>query len=235
MSPNEMDHQSPRDQDLVNVSEAAELTGLTAKALRRRLERGTLRAVKRRGRRMIPISELESHNLLAPNRDAGASAAAAASSNGQAAEASATQAAAPFSEQGAPGVPPAPTPGSGVIPPPAGQPVSPPAPAPQGSVPPTPGSPLSPSAQPVAPPSQPVAAPPVAPPAAAAAAPQIAAAPQVAATAPVMQPRTTGLRYYWYAHPFWRAIAILAALAIIGLLVWLLLIRDDNTAPNVVP
>jgi hypothetical protein len=44
----------------------------------------------------------------------------------------------------------------------------------------------------------------------------------------------TGLRYYWYAHPFWRAIAIIAALAIIGLLVWLLLIRDDNAAPTVV-
>jgi hypothetical protein len=38
-------------------------------------------------------------------------------------------------------------------------------------------------------------------------------------------------RSYWYEHPFWRAVAIIVALAMIGLLVWLLLSRNGG-APN---
>jgi excisionase family DNA binding protein len=40
------------------VSEAAELTGLSRKALARRIERGSLRCVVRDGRRRIPLAEL---------------------------------------------------------------------------------------------------------------------------------------------------------------------------------
>src|SRR5215208_2844846 len=58
----------------VDVAEAAELTGLSEKAVRRRLERGTLRAMKLGNRRMIPVAELERRGLLndgAPGQDAG--------------------------------------------------------------------------------------------------------------------------------------------------------------------
>jgi excisionase family DNA binding protein len=48
----------------VDVSQASELTGLSKKAIRRRLERGTLGSVKVGGKRMIPISELTNHELL---------------------------------------------------------------------------------------------------------------------------------------------------------------------------
>lgn len=51
-------------QNAVDVAQAAELTGLSKKALRRRLERGTLQSVKVGGKRMIPISELREHDLL---------------------------------------------------------------------------------------------------------------------------------------------------------------------------
>jgi excisionase family DNA binding protein len=52
------------------ISEAAELTGLTRKAITRRVERGSLRSVVRRGRRLIPRSELERAGLIAPEADA---------------------------------------------------------------------------------------------------------------------------------------------------------------------
>lgn len=48
----------------VSIAEASELTGLSKKALARRIERGSLPAVTRDGRRMIPRSELERRGLL---------------------------------------------------------------------------------------------------------------------------------------------------------------------------
>jgi hypothetical protein len=84
-----------------------------------------------------------------------------------------------------------------------------------------------PAAQPVAP--APVAT--VGAPTAAAA--PVVTLPQLPAVPQVALPPLTGLRGHWYAHPFWRALAIIAALAIAGLLFWLLLLRD--TTPNVEP
>jgi excisionase family DNA binding protein len=46
------------------VSEAAELTGLSRKALARRIERGSLRCVVRDGRRRIPLAELVRAGLV---------------------------------------------------------------------------------------------------------------------------------------------------------------------------
>jgi excisionase family DNA binding protein len=46
------------------VSEAAELTGLSRKALARRIERGSIRCVVRDGRRRIPVAELVRVGLL---------------------------------------------------------------------------------------------------------------------------------------------------------------------------
>ena len=46
------------------ISEAAELTGLSRKALARRVERGSLQCVVRDGRRRIPVSELVRVGLL---------------------------------------------------------------------------------------------------------------------------------------------------------------------------
>lgn len=46
------------------ISEAAELTGLSRKALARRVERGSLRCVVRDGRRRIPVAELVRAGLL---------------------------------------------------------------------------------------------------------------------------------------------------------------------------
>ena len=60
------------------IAETAELTGLSRKAIARRVERGSLRSVVRNGRRRIPRSELERAGLLAegdegtPNLDPGA-------------------------------------------------------------------------------------------------------------------------------------------------------------------
>jgi excisionase family DNA binding protein len=60
------------------IAEAAELSGLSRKAIARRVERGSLRSVVRNGRRRIPRSELERAGLLAegdedtPNLDPGA-------------------------------------------------------------------------------------------------------------------------------------------------------------------
>lgn len=50
---------------LLTIREAASLTGLSTKALARRIERGTLRAVKdAEGRRVVPRGELERADLL---------------------------------------------------------------------------------------------------------------------------------------------------------------------------
>jgi hypothetical protein len=69
----------PEVQNAVDVSQASELTGLSKKAIRRRLERGTLNSIKVGGRRMIPVSELVQHGLLKMNEGfEGSSAAEAA-------------------------------------------------------------------------------------------------------------------------------------------------------------
>jgi excisionase family DNA binding protein len=51
------------------VSEAAEVTGLSRKALSRRIERGSLRSLVRNGRRRIPRSELVRAGLLSENAE----------------------------------------------------------------------------------------------------------------------------------------------------------------------
>jgi excisionase family DNA binding protein len=57
---------------LLTISEAASATGLSRKALTRRIERGSLRAVKdERGRRVVPRGELERAELLNPDGSPG--------------------------------------------------------------------------------------------------------------------------------------------------------------------
>jgi len=53
------------------VSEAADLTGLSRKALARRIERGSLRCVIRDGRRRIPLAELVRVGLVEAEEHAG--------------------------------------------------------------------------------------------------------------------------------------------------------------------
>jgi hypothetical protein len=53
------------------VSEAADLTGLSRKALARRIERGSLRCVVRDGRRRIPLAELVRAGLVEDEEHAG--------------------------------------------------------------------------------------------------------------------------------------------------------------------
>lgn len=50
----------------LTLREAAEATGLTTKALQRRIDRGTLRAVLSGGRRRIPLTELYRAGLIEP-------------------------------------------------------------------------------------------------------------------------------------------------------------------------
>jgi len=45
--------------DTITIAEAAHETGLSSKAIARRIERGTLQAVLRDGKRRLPITELE--------------------------------------------------------------------------------------------------------------------------------------------------------------------------------
>lgn len=52
------------------ISEAAALSGLSQKAIRNRVDRGQLRAVKRAGVRRIPRSELRRANLLRGSQEA---------------------------------------------------------------------------------------------------------------------------------------------------------------------
>jgi excisionase family DNA binding protein len=51
------------------IAEAAELTGLSRKAVTRRVERGSLRSLVRRGRRLIPRSELVRTGLVPPEAE----------------------------------------------------------------------------------------------------------------------------------------------------------------------
>lgn len=51
---------------LLSIRDAAFATGLTPKALRRRIERGTLRSVMVDGRRRIAMEELLERGLLVP-------------------------------------------------------------------------------------------------------------------------------------------------------------------------
>jgi len=55
--------------DTLTLAQAAEQTGLTAAALARRVERGTLRAVLIDGKRRVPVSELERAGLLAGDQE----------------------------------------------------------------------------------------------------------------------------------------------------------------------
>lgn len=50
--------------ETVTIAQAAELTGISATALRRRVERGTLASVSRGGRRLILVAALRSAGLL---------------------------------------------------------------------------------------------------------------------------------------------------------------------------
>jgi excisionase family DNA binding protein len=50
----------------LTISEAAELTGLSRKAIARRIERGSLRSLVRRGRRLVPRAELVRAGLIPP-------------------------------------------------------------------------------------------------------------------------------------------------------------------------
>lgn len=56
----------------LTISEAAEACGLTRKAVRNRVDRGTLPHTLRDGRRRIPASELVRAGLLGVNGEAGA-------------------------------------------------------------------------------------------------------------------------------------------------------------------
>jgi excisionase family DNA binding protein len=62
----------------LTLREAAEATGLTTKALQRRIDRGTLRAVLTGGRRRVPLSELYRAGLIEPEEPRPAPAAPAA-------------------------------------------------------------------------------------------------------------------------------------------------------------
>jgi hypothetical protein len=53
----------------VTIAEAAELTGLSKIALRRRVRRGTIRSVLREGVHRIPLSELYREGLAVPGED----------------------------------------------------------------------------------------------------------------------------------------------------------------------
>lgn len=55
----------------LTITEAAELTGLTRKAMARRVERGSVRSVLRSGRRLIPRSELVRAGLLPAEGESG--------------------------------------------------------------------------------------------------------------------------------------------------------------------
>lgn len=239
-------------QNAVDVAQASELTGLSKKAIRRRLERGTLNSIKVGGRRKIPVSELVQHGLLETNE---------ASAGSPVAE-TATQ---PAGEPAAQVPPPtAPTPASPQVAPQAA--VSEPAPAAPETV----AAPATPAAlqPPVAsqPPDAPqasaatqattpplVAAAPqaVAPPQAApqaapeAANSQVAAPPERGAPAyapgqpvpvqgdPALYP-PRGTSYYWYKYPALRWLAVILAIAVVALLVWLLAIRSDGSEPTAV-
>ena len=57
---------------IVSIAEAARLTGLTKAAIRARVERGELRAIRRGGLRRISVDELAECGLLEANAHGGA-------------------------------------------------------------------------------------------------------------------------------------------------------------------
>lgn len=59
--------QQPREALAVSIKRAAEMTALTQKAIRSRVDRGSLRAVLKDGQRRIPVSELHRAGLLNPD------------------------------------------------------------------------------------------------------------------------------------------------------------------------
>lgn len=59
--------QQPREALAVSIRSAAEMTALTQKAIRSRVDRGSLRAVLRDGQRRIPVTELHRAGLLKPD------------------------------------------------------------------------------------------------------------------------------------------------------------------------
>jgi hypothetical protein len=210
----------------VDIAQASELTGLSKKALRRRLERGTLESIKVDGRRMIPISELASHDLLETS-------------------------AAPV---GDPSPSPRPEPEPAATPPRSAEPTAPPtppassdevaaAPTPPPTIDPNPAPPPEPEPEPS--PAQPEAIPYAAPmPTAGYPAPPPMGTPGMVVT-PGYAPGqfvpaqagpayyagaypAGGPWYYWYKYPALRWLAVLLLLAVIGLLVWLLAFRSDD-------
>ena len=54
---------------LMSIRDAARASGLSPKALRRRIERGTLRSVMVGGRRRIPVDDLVRRGLVPDGRD----------------------------------------------------------------------------------------------------------------------------------------------------------------------
>lgn len=60
--------------EMLTIAEAAEVTGLTKKALRNRVDRGQVRSVLRDGMRHIPRSELERAGLMGQRDEAAAEA-----------------------------------------------------------------------------------------------------------------------------------------------------------------
>ncbi len=60
---------SDRSNEMLSIRLAASATGLSPKAVRRRIERGTLDSVVVNGRRRIAAEELRRRGLLAPGAD----------------------------------------------------------------------------------------------------------------------------------------------------------------------
>lgn len=228
----------------VDIAQASELTGLSKKALRRRLERGTLDSVKVGGKRMIPISELESHDLLDARSASAPSSGAGAVNEGSTATPFARPAVDPQPSSGpsvqattsAPSSPPAnaaattaPSP-AGTSPPvdtSAAQPAvaSPPAPdlMPAASGPPTvPATPPSPAAPPVGVPAM--------------GTPGYPPGQYVPGPGPYgAYPPERGAWYLWYRYPTLRWVLALLLLAAIALVVWLLAFRNDGGSAIVQP
>jgi excisionase family DNA binding protein len=242
---------SQQTQNAVDVAQASELTGLSKKAIRRRLERGTLNSIKVGGRRMIPVSELLQHGLL--DTSGAAEAPPAAQSAAPAPRTVPTSPiAAPTRQvpQAAPQAPPAPDPAltPRVAPPPPQTPTAPQtaAPPPAASQPPVATPEPAPAPQAAVAPPTPVAPQATPPPTLEAATSQVVYAPPEGG-APAYPPGQTvpvqgelpyypprGASYYWYKYPALRWLAVILAIAVVALLVWLLAIRSDGNESTAV-
>jgi excisionase family DNA binding protein len=217
----------------VDVSQAAELTGLSKKAIRRRLERGTLGSVKVGGKRMIPISELSNHELLETPQNSGTSVNSHAPSLTGGSEPSIPRA----TESPMPAAPDE-SPTAMAHSPDAVAPAA----APNGAAPIPPASPAPAAAQPVPVTAPPSVATPLSPAyavAAPAGTPGYPPGQPVPGQAPPAYPVPPDGRYpsrgpwsYWYEYPAIRWLVVILAIAIVALLVWLLAIRStgDSTA-----